>query len=393
MKRLLFLYLLLLISSCQREQNEVEQLGTNTEEELILKLELSARKEPCSILLVQEKGSKPDIDIMMDVEADSSDFEIETWSYHRLNLLLERVKTCSGSEEPLEPFFSEAEDSIQVEISAFYKDSIVKLNYVIFGAEAYGILEEEQSLDEVLWAKKLEGYWVHDAFFDGVFANKSIRHQYSASLFTDIAGIIKVENGYFTALGSREGIRKTKLLNFKDSLIAGDAQRLAINFSYLSSLDRIKVYRLRGEYRYQLEYYRRMTKDEISLVASTFQKDLEKSGVFRLSEIVSKYWIDSLLVGTYQAINFPNKNMRIQPANGIGIGRITGFKNYSRYKAHNYCFTHHPFPGDAISFKEDSYDWKFEGDTLILHPLGFSERERYYIDEEKKPIKFIKLAK
>ena len=112
--------------------------------------------------------------------------------------------------------------------------------------------------------------------------------------------------------------------------------------------------------------------------------------------------IDSLFKGKYKLLhpNMPSTVLELK------INEATnGFKNYNKYRIHDYFGTSHPYPADAIIFEDTTFvnrelkpptnfevfSWEFKGDTLIMTKM-FTKND-YNYQKGTKAYQFLKLKK
>ena len=105
----------------------------------------------------------------------------------------------------------------------------------------------------------------------------------------------------------------------------------------------------------------------------------------------NSFFIDNIISGSYKYVKDSTKTVDFYKN-----GTTKGFKEYNQFSIHDYFGTLHPFPGDAIIFRDTTkirdfkkpplhtgiYNWKFKKDTLILTEMKTKNYEEYFIGTE-----------
>ena len=98
-----------------------------------------------------------------------------------------------------------------------------------------------------------------------------------------------------------------------------------------------------------------------------------------------------IICGDYESMDKKSPKLRISLSNN---GDIKGFKNFSKFSIHDYLGTYNPYSDLDILILEDEnnlrqiYNWKFEGDILILTKMKL-ENETYRLTKEHHKYKKI----
>ncbi len=187
-------------------------------------------------------------------------------------------------------------------------------------------------------------------------------------------------------------------------LIMGNTFRLSNNTDSLTTIKGLQAYQLSYDKALQLirakethvevgkedtlvYSFRRVQPNEQRLIEGIDGKRFFEN----LESNFYSFFIDSLISGTYEPLT---KSTEIGTL-VLGKAHYTsGFKNYTKYAIHDYFGTLHPFRGyDAIIFEDTSivlpfnapptnevyYNWRFNGDTLVLTELLTETFESYFL--------------
>lgn len=246
-------------------------------------------------------------------------------------------------------------------------------------------IHKKNNVHDSLNLSSLEGYWIMSDYIDSILHNKAIEKQTNKKL-TSTAIILHVVKDSFTYHGLILGNETLKLNNSSDSLAVTDGMG-EYQFSCDDKNDLIKAKCIKDNLLMpdSLEYsFRRVRKHEQRLIEGIDNKLFFE----RLQPNFYSYFIDSLISGEYELIKNDSKIMKLE-----NTGTVSGFKNYNKYKIHDYFGTLHPFrPEDVIVFEDttivhngngppgniDIYSWEFKKDTLILTEMLTETYESYY---------------
>ena len=205
--------------------------------------------------------------------------------------------------------------------------------------------------------RDLVGTWGLSNYLDSIIINKKIaKYRLQPPSWFGILLEIKKDSIYL--YGSLMEV-ETELINKEDTvailnsfeggwmLLRNQNNLLLKQFPYQENLDTsIYIYRQRTD-------LKEMT------------KNLDR--VHKISSNVTKYFNKEILYGTYIDQMTNNK------VEFLETGKLKGIDGFSEYEIRNYFGTLHPYKNKDVLFlrnrKEDSikqFNWKFEGDILIL---------------------------
>jgi len=235
--------------------------------------------------------------------------------------------------------------------------------------------------------ENLDGYWILTNYVDEILKSKSIAPHTRKPLTWD-AIILKIHGDSLVTHGLIMG-NTFRLTNKADSLttITGLSD---YQLSYNSSLQQIRATEVNAESGKAdtLVYsFRRVLPNEQRLIAGIDGKRFFEN----LESNFYSFFIDSLISGTYEPLTKSTERGTLV----LGKAQLTsGFKNYTKYVIHDYFGTLHPFRGyDAIIFEDTTlvspsntpptnevcYNWRFNGDTLVLTELLTETYDSYFL--------------
>jgi hypothetical protein len=222
----------------------------------------------------------------------------------------------------------------------------------------------------------LNGTWGLTNYFDTIIRNKEIA-KYRIQTPTWFAILLKFENDTLISFGSFN--------NYKFSLFNSDTVCVFDDFGKWVLLNKGDVLILKNILTFSnkpidtVEYIY-IKRDDLSYIT----KDI--NGWVDLMPKMTDYFNENIMSGSY---NYLGKKIEFS-----SNGEIKGNLNkHRRYEVRNSFHTFHPFKNlDVISFLNDEkeveefYNWKFEGDKLILTEFVSSEETDDYILGKKKLI-------
>lgn len=242
--------------------------------------------------------------------------------------------------------------------------------------------------------KVLEGNWIMSNYLDSIKKYKAIgRFTIAPLTFTSI--ILRVKQDSIRSYGLLLPNKNQKLSPTYDSLTTLQNWH-DYQLSYDKAQNQIRAVFIKGrqEAKDSIQYiFRRFTEDEKQLVKGIEHVRWYPSASFE------QFFIEKLMSGKYTPLG--NK---FQPTMVLDTtDKVTGFKQYNKYRIHPYFGTRHPYrPEDAIIFEDTTavrkslgpptnigiYSWEFRQDTLILTEMLTETYEQWH--KGTKVFKFIK---
>ncbi len=236
----------------------------------------------------------------------------------------------------------------------------------------------------------LQGYWISTSYIDSLLKNKSVVKSEQAPLARNTI-LLQIRQDSITSYGMLFSQQKWKLKqSFENLSIGWRSHKLSYD------QDRGIIVARSKEDSTSFSLFRKIKINEKRLVKTKNGRPL----FMDLQSNVYAFIIDNLMKGKYKPL-FQNSSSNIMVLDSNGI--VTGFKNYHKYRIHDYFGTSHPFrPEDAIIFEDTTvvnsgtgpptnfgvFSWEFNQDTLALTKMF--TKNHYSYKKGDKTYRFIK---
>jgi len=260
----------------------------------------------------------------------------------------------------------------------------MSMKYLILPLLLLSLSCNQKKTNVLVSKENIEGYWILSNYIDKIMENKSIYPQVKQKLTWNVI-LLKIDNDSIETHGL---IMKNKLSlsNNLDSLTTINGMNHNYELKYLSASKIITAINL--EEKDTINYiFRKLKPDERRLINGIDNKYFHQG----LSSNFYSFFIDNIISGSYKYVKDSTKSVDFYKN-----GTTKGFKGYNQFSIHDYFGTLHPFPSDAIIFRDTTkvrdfkkpplhtgiYNWKFRKDTLILTEMKTKNYEEYFIGTE-----------
>jgi hypothetical protein len=234
------------------------------------------------------------------------------------------------------------------------------------------------------------GAWILTGFHDSILVNQQIgRYRRPVPVWTAL--LLRVDSTVVRCNGILLPQTEQYSRRRMDTLLVIDSYGQQ-TFVYDAIQDRIQVF-FNGDADSEegVMNYRRLRPDEHRLLAGIDSQ--HRDSAFTFEGNYHRHLTGLLFAGRFEPLSRGEHAFNVDEN-----GHITGHPNWNAFWFHDYFGTLHPFEGDVdgLVFTDTTkqwpdnlfpFNWRFYGDTLVLHSMT-TDGDRYYLS--KGELRFLK---